>query len=149
MKLSRWYCCLSRTPLMPSWQNESYFYTLQPLLLCRRMICGREMLTGAGPLPAGRCSQELAHSPPGAICYVLWCSTISGSQTPYMNYVCWLLSAKVSDHHRMVEITLEKVKDLLCNAGIIWYGTNDPLYCCVWCSMLYLYVMHYMSWHLA
>ena len=48
------------------------------------------------------------------------------------------LSAKVSDHHRMVEITLEKVKDLLCNAGIIWYGTNDPLYCYVWCSMLRL-----------
>ena len=60
------------------------------------------------------------------------------------------LSAKVSDHHRMVELTLEKVKKQLCDVGIIWYGTNDPLFdMLIALCYTHSYMMHYMSWNLA
>ena len=49
-------------------------------------------------------------------------------------------SAKVSDHKRVVEITLGYAKKLFHVVGIIWYGTNDPLYCYVYIS-LFIFLM--------
>ena len=49
-------------------------------------------------------------------------------------------SAKVSDHKRVVEITLGYAKKLFSVAGIIWYGTNDLLYYYVY-SSLFIFLM--------
>ena len=84
----------------------------------------------------GDALDKLAHSPPGAL--AMFYDAVPSVDPRLPIWIMFAdLSAKVSDHHRMVEITLEKVKDQLCNAGIIWYGTNDPLYCSVWCSILF------------
>ena len=53
------------------------------------------------------------------------------------------LSAKVSDHKRVVEITLGYAKKLFSIAGIIWYGTNDLfILLCVLLIIYISYVMH-------
>ena len=52
-------------------------------------------------------------------------------------------SAKVSDHKRVVEITLGYAKKLFSVAGIIWYGTNDLfILLCVLLIIYISYVMH-------